>query len=538
MSKRELVLRIGFCVCGLFSSSAFAQSDACATGVVYEDRNGNAVRDKSEPGVAAVAVSDGERLVRTDAQGRYALPAIAGRTVFVVKPATHALGKRADGLPDFWRHRLDPTQPALKYGGMQSMAGNCDFALYRQRVTASRGQGLQVLIFGDPQPKSLIDVNYYRRDIIEAVMGDSTAHPASRDDLGLTLGDVVNDDLSLYPAMNSHTAKLGVPWLHVAGNHDLDLDASNDAQSLLSFRNSYGPDTLAWEEPEATFIVLDDVLYQPTQRPAYIGGLREDQFAFLQAYLAGAQKERLLVLAMHIPLFEAEGKDTFRDADRKRLFALLKPFPKLLLLTAHNHTQQHVLHTPASGWHGAKPLHEYNVGATCGAFWSGVKDAQGIPDATMADGTPNGYARLKVQVNGQYTLRYYPARDAATSMRLHAPRVLRRGAYPAWGIYANVWMGMDDTPVEFRVDGGVWQPMRRVLQADPWLLAENARDDEAAILRGYDRSPEATPSAHVWRGALPTDLPLGEHRIQVRARDPWQGQIQAEAIYRLDDASP
>ena len=123
-------------------------------------------------------------------------------------------------------------------------------------------------------------------------------------------------------------------------------------------------------------------------------------------------------------------------------------------------------------------------------------------------------------------------------MHLHAPTVLRRGAYPAWGVYANVYMGMADSRVEYRVDGGEWKPMRKVSQPDPRLLAENRRDDEAVQLRGYDRSPEAQPSPHLWRGALPTDLAVGEHLVEVRALDRWQGEQRATTRYRLEDASP
>src|SRR3546814_5162107 len=74
-------------------------------------------------------------------------------------------------------------------------------------------------------------------------------------------------------------------------------------------------------------------------KPAYIGGFREDQFAFLEAYLPSVPKERLLVLGMHIPLFEPAGRDPLRDADRARLFALLRDFPHVLALSAHSHTQ-------------------------------------------------------------------------------------------------------------------------------------------------------------------------------------------------------
>jgi len=99
-------------------------------------------------------------------------------------------------------------------------------------------------------------------------------------------------------------------------------------------------------------------------------------------------------------------------------------------------------------------------------------------------------------------------------------------------------MALPDAVVELRINTGQWQPMQRVARADPRLLAENARDDAAAQLRGYDRSPEAVASTHLWRGTLPTDLPAGEHRIEVRTRDRWRGPLSASATYRLVDAAP
>jgi hypothetical protein len=358
----------------------------------------------------------------------------------------------------------------------------------------------------------------------------------------VSLGDIVDDDPSLYPAVNAVTASLGVPWLHVAGNHDLDAGAAGDEDSLATFRATYGPETIAWEEPEAVFIGLDDVIALPGRRPAYVGGLREDQFAFLERYLSSVPKDRLLVVAAHIPFFDTAAPGaapTFRPDDRARLFALLRDFPRVLLLSGHSHRQQHVFHGAADGWHGPRPLHEYNVGAACGAFWSGVKDAAGIPDSTMSDGTPNGHAVLEVRQGGAYSLAWHAARDAGDArIGLHAPKVLRRGAYPAWGVYANVYMGMDDSVVEYRIDGGDWRPMRKVLQPDPALLVENVRDDLAVEPRGYDRSPEATPSAHLWRGVLPTDLPEGRHEVEVRYRDPWQGEQRAATSYRLEARTP
>lgn len=410
--------------------------------------------------------------------------------------------------------------------------------LHYQRAESSlRGTEAQVLVLGDPQVKSVQDVEYFQRDIVQPVVDGRGEGRHAR--LGLVLGDLVDDAPALYQAVKTSVDRLPMPWLLAPGNHDVDPGATSDAGSLRQFHRAIGPDTFARETALANIAVLDDVVVLPGQRPGYVGGLREDQFAFLARWLPTLRKDRLLVLAMHIPLFDKRGQETFRHADRTRLFALLKDFPHVLVLSAHSHTQRHVFHDAGSGWQGAAPLHEYNVGAACGAYWAGVKDADGIPDAMMPDGTPNGYAVLTVKAGGEYALAWHNARDAADSqIGLHAPKVLRRGAYPAWGVYANFYMGDDRSRVEFRIDGGDWKPMKKVLQADPRLLAENLRDDEATALRGFDRSPEAEPSAHLWRGALPTDLAVGEHVVEVRAFDRWRGEVRASTAYRLQEAQP
>ncbi len=520
-------------------------------GVVYDDRNGDGRRDRGEPGIAGVLISNGRALAQTDAAGRYRLAVAPGQTVFAIKPAGWRLPGGDPARPGAWLHVPALEPPSLKYGGIAPAPMPRRFDVGMRRAPPGDGW-LEVRVFADPQVKSRADVGYYARDIVDSVLADSAQasgrlvdSDANTDaqrrapELGLSLGDIVDDDLSLYPALNAETRRIGVPWLHVAGNHDIDFDVARDEDSLLTFRNTFGPDTFAWEEDEVVFVGLDDVIYlpgQPAGSAVYIGGLREDQFAFLEAYLPRVPKQRLLVLALHIPLFEMEGRDTFRDADRVRLFALLHEFPNVLILSGHSHAQQHWMHDARTGWQGAKPLHEYNVGAACGAFWGGAKDASGIPDATMADGTPNGYASLGVGRDGRYALAWRVARAPHDAqIGLHAPKVLRRGAYPAYGVYANVYMGRADTRVEFRIDDGEWKPMRRVLAPDPRVLRENMRDADADALRGYDRSAEATASPHLWRGTLPTDLAAGAHRIEVRAFDTWRGEMRTQGEYRLQD---
>lgn len=520
-------------------ASTGSEAAGFVAGTVYDDRDGDGRRDRGEPGIPGVAVSNGRALVLSGPDGGYRIAVEPGQTVFAIKPAgwRHATGDPA--TPGAWRHVPQANAPALRYGGIRSAAdGPFDIGLRRQ----PRGDGrLEVRVFADPQVKSRADVGYYARDIVDSVLAEPVRmlRPGhAPPELGLSLGDIADDALDLYPALNAETRRIGIPWLHVAGNHDMDLDAAHDVDALRSFREVYGPDTFAWEEDEAVFIGLDDVIHQPGSKSPYIGGFREDQFAFLEAYLPRVPKDRLLVIAVHIPLFEPEDKDTFRDADRTRLFALLRDFPHVLLLSGHNHGQRHWRHEARTGWQGATPLHEYNVGAACGAFWTGVPDAAGIPDSTMADGTPNGYASLRIERGGRYALAWHVARAPDdTGIGLSAPKVLRRGAYPAFGVFANVYMGEADSRVEFRIGNGEWQPMRRVNAPDPRLLRENVLDADAESLRGYDRSPEARPSPHLWRGELPTDLAAGTHRIEVRAFDRWRGELRAQGEYRLQDWS-
>jgi len=106
---------------------------------------------------------------------------------------------------------------------------------------------------------------------------------------------------------------LPAPRLVVPGNHDVDYDVAKDEDSLESYRAAFGPDNWAWEEPGLALIGLDNVVYLPGQKPAYTGGLRDEQFVWLQAYLDGLSPDTLVVLAMHIHLFDAEpGMHDFR----------------------------------------------------------------------------------------------------------------------------------------------------------------------------------------------------------------------------------
>lgn len=506
---------------------ALALAGTSAKGRVWLDANGNGLRDRGERGVAGVKLSNGRDIALTDEAGRYRIALREGDTLFVIKPSGYRFPTNAAGLSVFWKHHFPNGSPALRYGRMPpSNARRTDFALLPH--AEENGESFEVLVLADPQMKDLREMDFYARSIVE---------PARRHQgiaLGLTLGDLVNDALDLYPELNRHHATLGIPWLHAPGNHDIDFDVSDDAASLNTYRRTFGPDTVAWEMPGHAFIALDDVIYRPGQRPAYIGGLRDEQFTFLETYLATLPAETRVVMSFHIPLFD-DPDETFRHADRARLFGLLQRFHAPLILSGHTHTQRHHFHGAEVGWNGVSPLHEYNVGAACGGYWSGLTDAEGLPDARMEDGSPNGYARVRFDAQG-VTTRYHASRGRdGVRIGLTSPGVLRHGAYPAYPVLANVYAAEADAVVTYRIDGGPWQPMVRIFEPDPELLAINIADARADHLRSYDRAVVARSTSHLWSARVPTDLAVGEHRIEVRAQSRYEGELQASTTYHLVD---
>ena len=269
-----------------------AAAERWINGRVQADQNLDGRADRGASGIAGVKLSNGRDVVLTGDDGRYRIALRDGDTLWLVKPPGWRAPQRADGLPSTWQHEQRRGSDGLRYGGRQRARADGRFLL--QPAPPPRWP-LRIRVFGDPQPRSAEQVGFFRDDIVVPVVGD----PA---DLGVSLGDIVDDELSLYPLIKSVMARLDTPWLHVPGNHDLDFDAGDDRRSLETFRQHFGADSFAWEEQGLSLIGLDDVLYDPASR-TYRGGLREEQFAFLAAYLSTLPDSQRVILAVHIPLF-------------------------------------------------------------------------------------------------------------------------------------------------------------------------------------------------------------------------------------------
>ncbi len=490
-------LGLGWLVGAGFSLAAAATWQ----GTVFNDANGSGRLDPGEAGVAGVAVSNGAQVVLTDIAGRYELMGEGDGFVFVIKPRGWSIPADARNLPGFYRRVAGVTTPPL---------GAMDFPL----LAAAESDIFRAVVFADTQVGSDREVGYFNRTIADGLAG------AKDIAFGVTLGDVVNDHPELYPTLDVSIARIGVPWHPLLGNHDLDLGALEDRGSAATFEKTYGPSTYAFRQGRVLFVALNNVRYQGGLR--YLGGLTANQFEFLANLLRVTPRDDLVVVMSHIPWFynDPAHNELFRLPDRAKLFELLQERPNALLLSGHTHYQRHVFHGADDGWRGAQPLHEYNVAAVSGGFWGGPPDANGIPVATMWDGTPPGYAILSFNGTAIPAMDYQAARHPADyQMSLWGPDVVAlKQSYLSY--YANVFNAHAGWKIESRVDDRTFNPMRWVVDWDPTYARQYLAQDSGPAPAPSPRLPDPLVSYHLGGAYLPADLSPGTHPIETRATDP------------------
>jgi Predicted phosphohydrolases len=508
----------------LVSNALYAQSNV--SGYVYVDANGNGKRDRREQGIAGVSVSNGTAVTVTDNKGRYQLPVGEDNIIFVIKPSGYAVPLNENNQPQFYYIHKPNGSPSLKYGGVQPtgrLPKSLDFPL----IEHEEPKDFTALIFGDPQAYTEQEIAYFAKGVVAEVEGIKNVQ------FGLSLGDLVGDHLVLHSPYVKAVAQVGIPWYNLMGNHDMDYDAPADSLADETYEATFGPANYAFNYGDAHFIVLDDILYpDPRDGKGYWGGFRKDQLDFVENNLKHVGKDKLIVLAFHIPL-QHENEDAFRNADRQRLFDLLKDYPHTLSMSAHTHLQRQNFYGEADGWKQAKPHHEYNAGTTSGDWYSGELNEQGVPVSTMRDGTPKGYAFLRISGN-RYMIDYKVAGEPdSVQIKLFHPKVVAQGRGTQAGIFANFFMGHEGNTVEYRIDGGEWRPMTYTEMPDPDFMWQLYKWDTTNELMPGRRPSNAVNSTHLWRGNIPANLPVGEHRIEVRATDMFGRTFTQQSTYRL-----
>ncbi|MEW6338892.1 MAG: calcineurin-like phosphoesterase C-terminal domain-containing protein [Acidobacteriota bacterium] len=431
--------------------------------------------------LAGIAVSDGLATVETAADGTFSLVTASDRPrVWVSVPAGCRIPVSPVGTARFHA----PIAPD-RHGE----------ASVRFDLEPLPGGGARhaVLVLGDVQTQNRDETGWFHEQTVADLVATRRAL-GDVETVGIAVGDIMYDDLSLYPEYERGVRSVGAPFFQVVGNHDLDQSEDVDESSTRTFERHFGPRHYSFDRGAVHYVVLDDTFWHGS---GYIGYLDAGQLAWLAGDLARIEPGRTVVVCLHIPTLGSQhlrlGEKRPNPAEavmnRDLLYRLLEPY-RVHILSGHMHESEHL-------FDGNR--HEHVVGAVCGTWWSGP---------ICADGTPKGYAVY--EVDGEDVRWRYKStgHEAGHQIRVH-PRAsdpARRDA-----LIANVWD---------------WDPAWRVR----WY-EDGASRGEAVRFRGHDplsvelHTGPDRPARRTWVEPYPTDhlfevpASAGARAIVVEATD-------------------
>lgn len=495
---------------GLIKCILIAQAFLCVlkaeaqtySGTVFCDRNQNGVLDKGEKGLKGILVTNGDTIVATDKQGHYELPTVEGCSVFPILPADYTMaGSRL-------------VNANFAYMG-NATQGKADFALVKKAVNKC----FRLNALGDVQVGNYQELEYATRTLWPELLEPATLSfpfkckqkPAA---VNLFLGDLVNNRLGLYDDLRTLIEQLPQQSWTVLGNHDRDIDTVSWRQTR-SYCNKFGADMYAFNEGSVHFIVLNNVF--PDGQRGYKNHLSDRQLRFVEQDLKHVPADRLIVLSMHIPLAVTD--------NRAELMRLLAGRGEVLAITAHLHQVERFFHQ-GEGVH----IQELGAGATCGFWWVGERDTDGVPAALQQEGTPRNY--FVVDFSGtQYRMRCKAIdKDMNRQMTIHVMGIDTLDTYlrdmqklPKGLMIFNVYGGCDSTAVRCRVDGGEWTVCQKQKIMDPNTARIRELNLQKIYPTQYNRiNPlRRRESNQIWTLQLPEECRQGAHWVEVEAEDRW-----------------
>ncbi len=404
-------------------------------------------------GVSGVAVSDGLQVVRTARDGTFEIL------------SSHRRDFLRMSVPSGFRIPLNPTGTARFYQPIApAPSGEMDAVFELERLEDS-DENHAFFLLADIQTQDRQEMEWFHQQTVPDVRAthEALGRPQA---FGMACGDIMYDDLPLFPDYEEGVSRMGVPFFQVVGNHDLDMDRPTNEGSTDTFSRHFGPPYYSFDRGAVHYVVLDDVFWHGT---GYLGYLGADQLRWLENDLRHVESGRPVILAAHITILGSRHQREGREhpspgisvANRRALYRLLEPY-QAHILTGHTHEREHVF---------AAGTHEHVCGAVCGSWWSGP---------ICPDGTPNGYAAYEIR-GEEVTWRY-----KSTGLDFsHQLRVYPRGADPGAPdeIVANVWDWDPAWTVVWYEDGERKGEMVRRVGTDP--LSEE-------LHRGDDRPPRRT----------------------------------------------
>ena len=480
-------------ILSLLLAVVFQTYAAPVTGVVFLDSNRNGKLDHGEKGLRGMLVSNGDTIVVTDKHGRYQLPVITGSSVMPILPSDYTLSGSKVVNSNFYY-----------MGGGRAEDKAIDFPMQRKK-TSNR---FMLNAVGDVQVGNYQELDYATRTLWPELLNSSDIS------INLFLGDLVNNNLSIYQDLHTLMEYLPAPSWTVLGNHDRDVDSVRWRQ-YRTYGEVFGSDMYAFNEGKVHFIILNNV-YGKGPR-AYEGFLSERQLNFVRQDLKYVPQDHLIVLSMHIPFAFTK--------NRQDLLNLLKGRGHVLAITGHLH-QVGRFFQQGDG----VTVHELGAGASCGFWWVGEKDGDGIPAALQQEGTPRNYFVVEFN-NTSYQFRCKAiGKDADRQMTIHVTGIDTLDTHlrdmrdiPSATLMLTIYGACDSTQVRCRIDKGEWMLCEKNNLVDPNVARAREQNLQKIFPTPFNRiNPLRKRESHqLWTLNIPERYQRGAHVVEVEAYDPY-----------------
>ena len=348
------------------------------------------VRDTNGKPLMGVVVSDGRNCTCTDDRGYYRLKTDfeGARHIFVSIPSGYRAPKNSEGMPLFY-HEITQRERLNRY---------CvaDFEFEPIEGDANR---FSIFAGADPQPRASsagydrfafhsLDIceNFYRD------MKETRAKITDREVYGLMLGDIVHENMTLYPNYTAGMRTTGVQVFNVIGNHDHDKTASSDRDGARVFEQYFGPSYYSVNLGKIHLVVLDNLIMKVVDGAVsmsnYTYGLTDIEWEWLKNDLSYVDVNTTIFVATHAPMFKTKGlgdyttsASTKHGADYAALFAKYK---KVHAWAGHTHVTFNYNYAASSN---LKNVEVHTLARSTGELWT---------NEYGASGTPRGYTIIDV----------------------------------------------------------------------------------------------------------------------------------------------
>ena len=248
------------------------------------------VKDSAGNGIAGVVVSDGLEVTATDERGIYYLASDLARRnfVFVSVPADCEI-PATQGCPRFYR-KIDRKQAVNR----------ADFTLTRRKTPSDRHS---LIVMADIQlAADNTSVDSYLGHVVPDVL--KTVQGLPTEVYGVSLGDLVWNDMSLFPKYRQGLETLGFTTFSLPGNHDHDPAELTDSLALQSYERYFGPANYSVNIGKIHYLFLDNILFDhaPTAEEEYTIGLTDEICRWIEADLRYVPAGSTLVVSSHCPI--------------------------------------------------------------------------------------------------------------------------------------------------------------------------------------------------------------------------------------------